>query len=150
MWVEEKTGTKNIPHCSERYHEVKFLGIASQRPEKYWWSVYSKFRPQIYISRQGYIFTGCPCDRLSLVNAYSISTIVNKLVLHFISIKVCHRGVVTYVFDRDNAVNEFEHQSRCNIHFWTNTFGKVLNLLIPPSYELNSTSAFFLRGWPCH
>ena len=34
-------------------------------------------------------------------------------------------GIVANMLDCDFVVSEFEHQSHCCIHFWTNALGKV-------------------------
>ena len=47
-------------------------------------------------------------------------------------------------------VSEFKIQSYCYIHFWTNTFEKALNIFIPLSYGLNSTTIVLLQGWLWH
>ena len=43
---------------------------------------------------------------------------------------------MTKVLDYSLEVNEFELQSHNYIHFWTNTLGKSMNILI---YELKDT-----------
>ena len=45
----------------------------------------------------------------------------------------CPRGVMVKAMDCGIAVNEFERQSRYNIHFRTNTFGKSMKPLILPA-----------------
>ena len=37
--------------------------------------------------------------------------------------------------DSGFEVSEFEHLSNCYVHFWTNTFGKRVNPLIPRLYR---------------
>ena len=55
--------------------------------------------------------------------------------------------IVANVLDCDIKVNEFELQSHYYVPFWTNTPGKGMNLLIPPTYELDSTKIVLLQGW---
>ena len=48
---------------------------------------------------------------------------------------------MTNVLDYGLEVSEFELKSQNNVHFWTNTLGKGMNLLIPSSYGLNIITA---------
>ena len=43
------------------------------------------------------------------------------------------RGVMVKVQDCGIMVSKFEHQLHYYVHFWTNTLGKVMNLLILPA-----------------
>ena len=43
------------------------------------------------------------------------------------------RGFVTTMMDYDIIVSEFELQSHYYVHFRTNTLGKEMNILIPPT-----------------
>ena len=63
---------------------------------------------------------------------------------HFVEIT---RGVMANALHDGPYVIEFKLQSRYHIHFWTNTFGKVMNPLISlhPSYGLNSTMTVILQ-----
>ena len=42
-------------------------------------------------------------------------------------------GIMAKVLDRGFKASEFKLQSSCNVHFWTNTLGKGMNLHIPPA-----------------
>ena len=56
-------------------------------------------------------------------------------------------GMMAKVFDCNLKVSEFKFKSCCYVHFWTNSFGKGMNPLIPtPSYGLNSITVIFLQG----
>ena len=57
------------------------------------------------------------------------------------------RGVVANVLDILIDVSEFELQSSYNVHFWTNTLEKDMNLLI---LKLNSTTNILLQEWLWH
>ena len=47
---------------------------------------------------------------------------------------------VANISDCDIIVSEFNLQSHYCVHFWTETLGKGMNLLIPaPSYNYSST-----------
>ena len=55
------------------------------------------------------------------------------------------------VLDRGHEISKLELQSCYYIHFRTNTFGKDINpTYSPPTYGLNSITAFFLQGCPWH
>ena len=43
-------------------------------------------------------------------------------------------GVVANVLDCVIVVGAFELQSCCYVHLWSNTQGKRMNTVIPPSY----------------
>ena len=52
-----------------------------------------------------------------------------------------------------DIINKFKLQSCYDIHFWTNTLGKGMILLILPSYGLNYITAVVLKDgfgikWP--
>ena len=48
-------------------------------------------------------------------------------------ITTCPRGVMVKALDCRIVVSEFKLQSRCYVHFRTNTLGKGMNSLIPPA-----------------
>ena len=50
------------------------------------------------------------------------------------------------VLDCGLEVNKFKIQSCNYIHFQTNTLGKGIEPLYPPSYESNSIAAVLLQG----
>ena len=54
------------------------------------------------------------------------------------------------VWDYDIVINKFEIQLRYYIDFRTNTNGKIMNILFPTRYGLNSTTIFLLKGWILH
>ena len=47
--------------------------------------------------------------------------------------KGCPLGVMVKAMDCEIVVSEFELQLHYYIHFWTNTLGKGMNLLILPA-----------------
>ena len=53
--------------------------------------------------------------------------------------------VVANVLDCNIIVIEFEFQLHYYVHFWTNTFEKGMNSLIPSNYRLKSTTSVFLQ-----
>ena len=53
------------------------------------------------------------------------------------------------VLDWEIRESEFELQLRYYVHFFTNSFGKDMNPIIP-SYESNSTTTFLLQGCLWH
>ena len=55
------------------------------------------------------------------------------------------------VLDCDDVESKFKLQSQYYVRFWTNAFGKgmISPLLIPLTYELNSTTTI-LQGWLWH
>ena len=55
-------------------------------------------------------------------------------------------GIVAYVLDCNIVVSKFELQLCYDIHFWTNTLGKGMNLLIPPVVSITTV----LQGWLWH
>ena len=57
-------------------------------------------------------------------------------------------GVMVKAMDRGIVVSEFELLSCYQVHFRTNSRGKVMKLLHPPSYGLNNTNV--LQGWNWH
>ena len=48
------------------------------------------------------------------------------------------------ILDYDIVVSEFEIQSRYNVHFQTNTLGKMNEPIIPTSYRLHITNIALL------
>ena len=62
------------------------------------------------------------------------------------SLYVYPRGVMVKVLDCGSVVSKFELQSLYYIHFWTNTLGKGMNPIYPPSYGLNSITSVLLKG----
>ena len=52
-------------------------------------------------------------------------------------------GIMAKVLDCDIIVSENKLHLRYNVHFWTCTLEKSMNL--PPIYELNSTITVFLK-----
>ena len=48
------------------------------------------------------------------------------------------------------VVSEFVLQSRYYVHFRTNTLGKGMDPLYPPSFGLNSTTTVLLGEWLWH
>ena len=58
-------------------------------------------------------------------------------------------GVMVKAMDCRIVISEFELQLYYCIHFWTNTLGKGMNLLIL-HYGLNSATAVLLKGWLWH
>ena len=60
------------------------------------------------------------------------------------------RGVMYKAIDWGSVVSEFELQFSYKVHFRTNKFGKVTDLLYSPYYGLNSITAFLLAGWLWH
>ncbi len=60
------------------------------------------------------------------------------------------RGVMVKAMVCEIVAREFELQSRYYVHFRTNTLGKGMNPLYPPSYELNSTTTVLLGEWLWH
>ena len=59
-------------------------------------------------------------------------------------------GVVANMLDCNIVVSEFELQFRNYVYFWTNTFGKGINLLVTLHYELSSTSTILIQGLLWH
>ena len=57
------------------------------------------------------------------------------------------RGVMAKVLDCEIVVSEFELQSVYYVHFWTNSFGKDMNLSILACNGLNNTTTILLQGW---
>ena len=51
-----------------------------------------------------------------------------------------HCRVEANALESDIEVNECELQSHYCVHFLTNALGKSINPLIPPSYELDSST----------
>ena len=62
----------------------------------------------------------------------------------------CPRSVMVKAMVYKIVAREFELQSRYYVHFRANTLGKGMNLLIPPSYGLNSTTTVLLGEWLWH
>ena len=60
------------------------------------------------------------------------------------------RGILANVLDCDIKVNGSELQSRYNLHFRINTFGKGMNPLIFLRNGLNSTTTVLLQEWLEH
>ena len=58
--------------------------------------------------------------------------------------------VVANMLDCDIIVNKFKLHSCYYVHFQANTLGKGMNILILPSYVLNSTTTVFLQEWLWH
>ena len=54
-------------------------------------------------------------------------------------------GGVYKVLKWDIEVNEFELKSSYSVKFWTNTFDKGMNTLIPNTHVLNSTTTVHLQ-----
>ena len=84
-----------------------------------------------------------PYYGLSLSLSLSLSLIYIYIYIYIISnihLWWNPRSVVAHILDCDIVMSEFELQSRYFVHFWTNTLGKRMNLLISSSYELNSTT----------
>ena len=71
-----------------------------------------------------------------------------------VTIPIWLGGVLTVkwfkAMDYGIVVSKFEFQSRYYVHFRTNTLGKGMNPLYPPSYGLNSTTIVLLEGWLWH
>ena len=65
-----------------------------------------------------------------------IFTTINKLSVGSPTVHIFNRtvgGVMVKPLDCRIAVSEFGLQSRYYVHFWTNTLGKGMNLLILPA-----------------
>ena len=77
--------------------------------------------------------SGMSCLQLTTIKYYK----------QFISLR-CPRGVMVKAMDYGIVVSEFELHSRYYVHFLTNTLGKGMNPLLPPSYGLNSTTTVLL------
>ena len=52
-------------------------------------------------------------------------------------------GLVANMLDYDTVISEFELQSRYYVHFWINTFGKGMNLLILQAWSYLLPLLFF-------
>ena len=81
------------------------------------------------------------------------SNILPKIPLHRCasirrSTRTC-RGVMVKAMDSEIVISEFELQSHYYGHFRTNTLGKSMNPLNPPSYGLSSTTTVLLEGCLC-
>ena len=55
-------------------------------------------------------------------------------------------GVVANMLDYNNLVSKFKLYLYYYIHYQTNTLRVGINLLIPPSYALNSIITVLLQG----
>ena len=66
-----------------------------------------------------------------------------RLCFHYI-IRGYPRGVMVQAMDCGIVVCEFVLQLRYYVHFRTNTLGKGMDPLNPPSYGLNSTTTVLL------
>ena len=65
---------------------------------------------------------------------------VRNIYVTYIVTYICNRlgyprGVMVKALDCRTVVRKFELQSRYYAHFWTNTFGKGMNLLILPAMD---------------
>ena len=58
-----------------------------------------------------------------------------------------YSGIVANMLDCNITESEFKLQTHYYNHFWINTLGKGMNLLILPSYGLNSTLTVLLQRW---
>ena len=56
-------------------------------------------------------------------------------------------NLMVILLDYSLEVSEFELQSYYYVTFWTNTIGKDIETLYPPSYWLNSTPTVLLQEW---
>ena len=54
------------------------------------------------------------------------------------------------VLDWNFEVSEFELQSHCYAHFWTNTLRERYETPYHPSYVLNRITAVLLQEWLWH
>ena len=60
-------------------------------------------------------------------------------------------GLVAKVLNCKIVVSEFKLQDCYYVHFWINTLGKGMNLLIPTlSYGLYRTTTVLLKEWLWH
>ena len=73
----------------------------------------------------------------SLISCYCLSRINSYFLLLLVGTPY---GIVANILDFDIVVSNFRLHSHYYVHFWTHTLRKSMNVLIPSSYRLNSTT----------